>query len=314
MFRRHVYHWCGFVLDVLLDAAAAGGGGAAGAAGAGGAAGAAGTPSSPTSPEAGAAAAAGSAAASAPAGAVPAGKTYTEAEFKSAQETARRGWVPGHTLGEKTKKVTELELQLADANKRMAALAGLAPKTETQIADEELQAAFTAKFPWFGELTPEFLKELKELVSSRKNLDDTTRNHWDNIATRTLNDLETQFLDHIDASEITPTQRQKLNAAFLAWGNGNGPDDLAKFKRRYDAEDPKLIGEFLKEFTSDFLMPARRQSAGSAVSRFRPVPSGGRSAAVVSTEPKPKPGNLDSAIDRAVKIIQERGGFDAAAR
>lgn len=298
MYIRSILRWLSQSPDGLLHEVAAGAGSSApGTEGA--AAPAAGSPASPTSPAAGPAAAAGSA--SAPAGAVPAGKTYSEAELTAqltaARAEARRGFIPGHRHAESTAKIKELE-------GKIAALAGVTPKSEAEIADAELRAAFAAKFPDIASLTAEDVKGLRALLADQANVREGVEFQYQRLADRTLESLCTKFADRIGAGQLTDEQRQGLYAAFMA----SAQADPTKFKQRYDREDPKLIDEFIERFNENFFEPARRQAVSGRP--WRPVPAGGNSRPVVSQEPKYKPsGNLDAAMDKAAEMIRERGGF-----
>jgi hypothetical protein len=257
---------------------AGGGGGAAAAdSGAGGA----------TPPPAGGADAAAAAAAAAAAGG--ADKTWTFKEDRS-------NWIPPEKFktAEAATNRTASELErartlIAEQNRRIAALAGVtSPKPEEAEAQAVADAFFA--LPQFAHLkfvTPEFVQRAMALMRDGESITAARDHVWNAHTDRFLDNLDAAFASEIGVDSLTPGQQRKLRAAFgaLVPDEQTDPEAHAAFAKRYEANDPTLIDDFVKEYVADMLEPARRQA--TVLTRRPPVPRSGPAAPVVTQRQKP---------------------------
>jgi hypothetical protein len=261
--------------------AGAGGGAASGTGGAAGAGNGASAPAAAGTgtADAGAAAAAGSAAAQ--------GFTYKE---------DRSGWVDPDRYKKAEAAVnrtaTELERArqaIAERDRKIAALAGVTPPNPDDVEAQKIADAFFAlpQFAHLKHITPEFLQQINALVADGASIADARDHVWNAHTDRFLSRLDDSFADEIGVETLSPGQQRKLRAAFgaLIPDQQTDPDAYAKFKARYEASDETLIADFVKEYVSDMLEPARRQA--TVTTTRRPVPRSGPPSAVVTSRAKP---------------------------
>jgi hypothetical protein len=187
-------------------------------------------------------------------------------------------------------ELTRLKADLAERDRRIAALAGVTPPSAEEAEAAKVAEAFYSlpQFAHLKHITPEFLQKVGQLVEQGATLTEARDHIYNQQADRFLSSLEVAFADEIGAQSLTPGQSRKLRAAFGASmpDAKEDPDGFAKFRKRYDSGDPSLIDEFVKEYVTDMLEPARRQATVPIALR-RPVPRGGPSAPVVVPKTKP---------------------------
>lgn len=192
-----------------------------------------------------------------------------------------------------TKSAAEIEnlrREIAARDRRIQVLAGVAPVDPDQAEAEKVANAFYSlpQFAHLKHLTPELLNRVAQIANEGPSLSEARDHLYNQQADRFLTSLDRAFADEIGAETLTPTQQRKLRAVFGAWvpDSKTDPEAHAAFDKRYNAGDETLIAEFLKEFVSDFVEPARRQ-ATVPITQRRPVPRGGASSPVTTQTQKP---------------------------
>ena len=218
-------------------------------------------------------------------------------EKKFTYDEDRSNWVRpdvfknAERLNNKTAaEIENLRRELAARDRRIQALAGVAPVDPDQAEAEKVANAFYSlpQFAHLKHLTPDFLNKVAQLVNEGSSLSEARDHVYNQQADRFLGSLDRAFAEEIGAETLTPSQQRKLRAAFGAWipDKQTDPDAHAAFDKRYNAGDETLIAEFLKEIVSDLLEPARRQ-ATVPITQRRPVPRGGASSPVTTQTQKP---------------------------
>jgi len=102
---------------------------------------------------------------------------------------------------------------------------------------------------------------------------------------------------------LTDRQTNRIKQAYVAEAEAN-PEFLA----RHEKGDPKLIAEFVKNFSEDFFEPMRRKAVAAESTRMRGVPSGrDRSVATVGGK-KIDFGNSKSVEDAMWESFKSHGG------
>jgi len=209
---------------------------------------------------------------------------------------------------------TELErarAMIGEQQRRIAALAGVAPQNPDDVEAQKIADAFFA-IPQFAHLryiTPEFLQSVGALLQDGSSIAAARDHVWNSHTDRFLDDLDAAFASEIGVDKLTVGQQGKLRAAFgaLIPDERTNPEAHAIFARRYEANDRSLIEEFVKEYVSDMLEPARRQAT---IPTFRrPVPRSGPTAPVVTQRAKPDYSNMtvSQMLDAAEKEAEAVG-------
>lgn len=227
----------------------------------------------------------------------PAAAAGTPPPSKYTYDEDRSNWVRpdvfknAERLNNKTAgEIENLRRQLLDRDRRIAALAGVAPVDPDQAEAEKVANAFYSlpQFAHLRNVTPELLDRMSKLVHESTSLTEARDHIYNQQADRLLTSIDRAFAEEIGAESLTPGQQRKLRAAFAAWipDRQTDPEGHAAFDKRYNAGDETLITEFLKEFATDVLEPARRQ-ATIPVAQRRPIPRSGGGGPVTSQPQKP---------------------------
>jgi hypothetical protein len=191
---------------------------------------------------------------------------------------------------------------------RVAALSGVkAPEAPLSPADEELQREFAAKFPKLAALQAKADK-LDALLERFEGFDPSAvtsaqDHYYESLGTQTLTQLDQQMSDVI-GGQLTPFAQQILHNAFGAWVASD-----PQIGARYTRQDPKLIGDFIKEYQSGILDPFRRkittaQAPQQERARRLPQQGGGGAAMPVGGRPSTlKPTNTDDYHSAAFRSL-----------
>ena len=226
-------------------------------------------------------------------------KSYTYTEDRSNWVTPDKLKANERAWEHDRRRAAKLEADLAEATKRVQALAGVAPADPDADEAQKVLAALYAMAP---HLRPDRIAPAHEAA---ERLQQAEKERWDDHRDAIFDDLKGRVAKALGKDKLGESAARKVVAAFKAYvpDQEADPDAYAVWARRYQRNDPTLLDEFVEEFTSDFLTPAMR--AGLVRPKVA-VPSGGFSRPVVKTEEKPKPGNLDAAMDRYVSVLRER--------
>jgi len=245
----------------------------------------------------------------APAASQPAAKQFTYTEDRS-------DWIPRHRLSQVSQRTQQLQQQLEESQRRIQALAGVAPVDANAQEAEEVRTAFKQMFPHLAKLDDQRIDRLLKLADQSDQLETTANHHWQQHTQRMVGALETEIAEQLGVDELTPRQRQRLGEAYAnalnrdyvtAQREGRQSDLL----RRHEAGDQTLIAEFAKEWVEDFVEPVRRRATAAQVQRVGVRVPSGRSSQNVSTITKPKIDftNEQAVEDAAVAAFQQHGGM-----
>ena len=215
-------------------------------------------------------------------------KTYTYREDRS-------NWIdPDHyRRAEALVNRTASELErargmIAEQNRRIAALAGVAPVNPEAEEAQKIADAFYAlpQFQHLRYITPQFLQAVGGLIQDGASVTAARDHVWNAHTDRFLDRLDDAFASELGVDTLTPGQQRKLRAAFgaLIPDERSDPQGHAAFAQRYEANDDTLIHDFVKEYVADMLEPARRQAMIPTMRR--PVPRSGPAAPVVTQKGK----------------------------
>lgn len=267
------------------------GGGAGAPAGGGAPAAAAGTPpatpgGNPSAPAPGAPSS-GAAPAGQPAG-QPAPRQFTYQEDRS-------NWVPSHRIRQESERASQLARELELERNRVAALSGVtrpaAPPDPEQSAIRDQLLKVFPELAILAENKDLFggLKELnlKETIEQLRNSHNQT---WVQRGTQALNQLSESVREAygVAGKDLSPKALQRIQRSFIS--ELEGDDEM---RGRYEAGDPSVISDFVKDFTGVVLDPYRRsqaaasQTPGQAAARRLPRGGNGQPVAPPARTLKP---------------------------
>ncbi len=201
-----------------------------------------------------------------------------------------------------------LKTQYELATKRINALAGINPKTQSETDDEEIKAAFAAKFPHLAQLTAEDIEAIRETRQQSTQLKASSDAMWKRHTNQVLSTLNTTVADKLGGGDLSPKQKDTLRREYIAYieeGQAAGKDYIS----RHEAGDETLIEEFADAYLKEWQEPIRRSVTSTEINRpTRPLPNGkGRNIAV--QQPKKIDFTNDKAMeDAAVEVFKAHGG------
>jgi len=204
-----------------------------------------------------------------------------------------------------TKLHTEHEL----AVRRIQALSGVNPKSQSDQEDEEIRAAFAQKYPHLADLTPEDIQALRDGRQTLAALKASQDAIWNKHTTQVMNSIHEKVADALGGSvdQLTPKQKATLRREYISFIEENqaaGKD----FITRHENGDEALFEEFVKDYLGEWQEPIRRSVTSTEINRQRPLPSGkGRS--VATTVPKKIDFKNEKEVEnRAVEVFKSLGG------
>lgn len=246
-----------------------------------------------------------------------AARTGAAVPGKYAYDEDRSNWIPPHRLKEETGKRQALETQIAERDKKIAALAGTStPDAKTEKAEQIKQAMFEM-FPWakrFSDLSDDQINALLDAPKGVETAKHLEHQQWERHSDTQMTSVFEQVADVMGAESLNDEQKSDLRDGFAAWLRTTCNKELqasdgqtSKTLSRYEKGDPALLAEFVKRYTANWVEPARRKATAQAVSRTRAVPDARGRTPVTSVTKPAKFNSLDERLDYAAKLAKERG-------
>lgn len=224
----------------------------------------------------------------------------------------RSKWIPPHRLSEETTKRTALETQIAEANRKLAAYrveAGITAPDAQAEKDAELKRIFDAKFPHLSEA------KMRERDAANARAQAAEDAQWKRHGTQQMNSVYTQVAEAIGAESLSDDQKSDLRDSFASWLKATCAKELQASDGResatltaYEDGDAKVLGEFVKRYTANWVEPARRKVTAQNLGRSRPVPDSTGRSQITSIKKPTEFKSLDERLDYAAELFQERGG------
>jgi hypothetical protein len=223
------------------------------------------------------------------------------------------GWVPGHRLVEETTTRTKLQKDLDLANQRLRLAMGIDPANQPNPEADGVKKAFLDLWGGPRGLIKELFgvdldpAALARALQNGSAAGDVVQQHWDNHRTAVLADVTAGVVDALNVEKLSARQAARVEAAFQAYVREGVAADNAGFTQRYEARDPQMVADFVKEFTEDFVEPVRRTSSQQFTPPRVPRPGGSRPVVTKPVENNAK--SVEEAEDVGVKYMRERGHF-----
>lgn len=205
------------------------------------------------------------------------------------------------TRQEFEKNQTKLQADLDAANKRIRALAGVAPEDKNADARAAIQAEIAEMYPALKQLTPEQVAKVLAVAEKSDSLEAAVNHHWTSHAQKMVDSAQAAIEKQI-GGKLSDRQLTRMTQLYL-----NEAQQDQKFLARHEAGDAKLIEEFVASFVEDFFEPGRRSALADITRRQRPVPNGkGQTISVGGKQVNLK--DPKAFEDAMVSSFQEHGG------
>lgn len=232
-------------------------------------------------------------------------KTYTYPEDRS-------NWVPSHRLRQSSEQIQKLQRDLELATQRVAALSGVQPpKPAMDPQFEQIRQQLLHVAPELKDVfeSVELLKDLKgmNLKQTIEALQGFVNQSWQQQGGNVLRTLGEKIKQVYGGAELSPKQVQRIARNFIS-----ELEDDDQLRARYEAGDPAVLDDFIKDFTGGLLDPYRRSTAAAAAGA-----SGNRAAARILPRAgggAPIAGNAGRSVKPSDGDAFHKSAFDAFQR
>ena len=195
----------------------------------------------------------------------------------------------------------ELESNLAEERRRVAALTGIQPQSKEDVLDQQVRDRFKQLFPHLADLTPDDVQAIREGKLAAASSEAFQTQQWTNHHRGMLGAVHEAIAK--DLGELNERQIKRINAAYVT----QCEQDPA-FMKQVEAGNKAAVLQFATEYLEDFVAPVTRKVTAQEAGRFRPVP-GGRERSLPMKGDKPIDVNDPKAVeDFLVAGVKAKGG------
>ena len=164
----------------------------------------------------------------------------------------------------------------------------------------------------FSALTDEQVDRLLAVPDHAEAATQAELRQWQRHGNEQVAYIGDKIAEAMNMDELTPRQTTAMRTQFSAWIKSRATAEIdtegqSKTISRYEDGDAKLLDEFVKEYTDDFIAPARRTAAAHTSTRTRAVPSSQGRSQVTQTARPAAFKSLDERLDFAVTRAKEMG-------
>lgn len=208
------------------------------------------------------------------------------------------GYVPSFRIRETRDQYEARIAQLESANnakieqmqRQLQALTGVTPQNQSE--EDVIRQQLFKVVPQLQKLL-EIQEKLEASVGAQEELKAQQTHYWESYNRQQMNSLFKAAEDTYGTS-LSDSQRNYLKAAFVGWASAD-PELASRYQN-----DPTLVTEFWKEFSSSFVDPARRVATANTAARVPAnLPQDNPSGSVRTSQPLDPPKNADEVVDRA---------------
>lgn len=246
-----------------------------------------------------------------PAAATPAASAAPAATPQAAQPPATggpgEGWVPSYRVRETREaalresqsqwatKEAEYQSQLKQIQSQLHALVGVQPQQNPEIA--AVRGQFGQLYPGLSKIE-ERANEILGILERSEGLEEQNKHYWQSYGRQTMDRLFTHAQESL-GSPLTDEGKRQLHAAFTGFVQSS-----PELEARY-SNDPSLVQDFWKQFTSSFIDPVRRTASAAVAGRAPQALPQDTPGGAPRVSPAPAVGNLDERSAAAWAMYQQ---------
>lgn len=220
----------------------------------------------------------------------------------------REDWVPSYRLREAREAAQrqaqqEYNQQVAQARadaerykQQVMALTGATPPPDPGI--QQVRGQFGQLYPGLSKIE-ERAEEILGILERAGDLESQNQHYWKSYGQRTMDQVFSKTAEAI-GGPLSEEGKRQLHSSFVGFVQSS-----PELTDRY-ANDPTIVEDFVKAFTSNFIDPVRRASTATVAGRAAVVaglPQDTPSGAPRSS-PVPQPANLDERASAAWNLYQ----------
>jgi hypothetical protein len=245
---------------------------------------------------------------------------FTYKEDRSTWVDPKTGWIPKHRFDQvstQAERARELDTQLAEANRKVAALSGIKPTDPDSVKAEGVKEAFfnlpgMGVFRKLASLTEQQLDALLQVPGQVERTTDAELRQWQRHGNSQVSYIGEKVAEALNVEAPDAEQLDDLRTVFSKWLKTKAGAEIEATGKsdtisRYEDGDQKLLDEFVASYTKRWVEPARRTAAAQNFNRIRPVPSSTGRTQVTSVQRPAAFKTLDERIEYAANLAKERG-------
>lgn len=188
----------------------------------------------------------------------------------------------------------EIRAEIDQWKSKAQALAGFAPQPDPTV--QTVKSQFASLYPGLAKIE-EKAAQLDQLLERANDLESQNNHYWQSYGRQTMDRLFEKASESLGAP-LNDEAKRALHSSFTGFVQSS-PELMERY-----ANDPTLIEDFWKAFTSSFIDPARRVATAGVVGRAaagatlpQDTPGG-----VPRATPAPQPQNLDERASAAWQL------------
>ncbi len=257
------------------------------------------TPSAPATPVA-------TPQASAPQSATPTAPTVGSPTATPPQ--GQEGWVPSYRIRETreaaareaqqqfTQREQQYQAEIQRIQQQLRSLVGVQPPQNPEV--DQVKSQFSKIYPGLDKLE-ERAQQLQDLIDRAGDIEAQNSHYWQSYGKQTMDRLFTHASESLGAP-LTEEGKRQLHSSFVGFVQSS-----PELTERY-SNDPSIVEDFWKAFTSSFIDPVRRTASATVAGRVASaaVPQD-RPGAPAPVTPGPKPANMDERASQAWALYQQ---------
>jgi len=248
--------------------------------------------------DAGSAAPTPSAQPSTPVAATPATPQMQPATPTPAPTEDRSNWVPSYRVRESreaaireaqqgfAQKEAQYQQRLEQIQSQLHALVGIAPSQNPEV--EAVRQQFGQLYPGLSKME-ERANDIMGVIERAGDLESQNQHYWQSYGRQNMDRLFTHASESL-GSPLTDEGKRALHSAFTGFVSSS-PELTARY-----ANDPTLVDEFWRAFTSSFIDPARRAASATVATRTTAAIPQDTPGGAPRLPGVPKPANLDERV------------------
>lgn len=198
--------------------------------------------------------------------------------LREAREAAQR-----QAQSEFATREAQIRAESARYREQLHALVGVQPPPNPEI--DAVRGQFGQLYPGLAKLDS-VADELLALRERAQDMESQSEHYWQQYGQQTMNRLFESAQTNLGAP-LTDEGRRVLHSAFTGFVSSS-PEMTARY-----ANDPTIVEDFVKAFTSSFIDPARRAASANVTGRAAVALPQDTPSGVPRGTPAPQLGNLD---------------------
>ena len=244
--------------------------------------------------------------------AAPAVPTATPTGTPAPATGAPEGWVPSYRLREAreaaerqaqeswAQREAQLRAETEQYKRQLHSLVGIQPPPDPQI--NAVREQFQQVYPGLSAIE-ERAQEILESLERSRDHESQNKHYWSTYGRQTMDRLYTHASEAL-GGPLTDEAKRALHSSFVGFLQSS-PELQARY-----SDDPTLVEDFWKAFSSSFIDPVRRAATTATIGRAPTnvgIPQDTPGGAPRAT-PVPQPANMDE------RVSQMWTGYNATKR